>query len=482
MNIPPDITVSYALGEDVGHVASSVAEAVASPLAAETLGQLPPSPDRFVASAPGRLDVMGGIAEYAGALVLNVPIADHVCVAAQPRTDRTVTISLSCGSDAHGAKPTTVALRELHAADGRPIVPECGRRLGGGTLAAPVVGVVGVLVEMLRARLVSDWDGGLSIVVGSKLDGLSDVGRNAAVAAATMAAAAGVRGMRLDPALVTGICQRVESDWLSLPASRADAVCALLGRPGTLTQVHGDPAAPVGATRLPDELILLGVDSGATHPDTCERNRQARTSAHMGRVLVDRIVQHEGPRYARWNGQLARLSVIDYVERFRDRLPAKIKGSEFLSRFGQSDDPGAPIEPDVVYKVRARTEHCVYEHARSCRFVECLSRSRRADLTEAGGLMYASHWSYGHRCGLGSLETDLLVQLIRSHGRESDILGAKVTSRGCGGVVAVLMRATDCARSSLDSAVRAYEDQCGRTARFIRGSSPGVLVSAMGPM
>ena len=40
-----------------------------------------------IARAPGRLDVMGGIADYSGALVLQMPIAQAACVAAQRSGD-----------------------------------------------------------------------------------------------------------------------------------------------------------------------------------------------------------------------------------------------------------------------------------------------------------------------------------------------------------------------------------------------------------
>ncbi len=39
----------------------------------------------MVARAPGRLDVMGGIADYSGSLVLQLPLAEACHVAAQLR-------------------------------------------------------------------------------------------------------------------------------------------------------------------------------------------------------------------------------------------------------------------------------------------------------------------------------------------------------------------------------------------------------------
>ena len=94
--------------------------------------------------------------------------------------------------------------------------------------------------------------------------------------------------------------------------------------------------------------------------------RRVRTATFMGRFLIDRIVGHDGAGNLRWDGNLSRISVADYVDRFRDRIPTRLKGSEFLKRFGETGDPLTSVAAEVVYKIRSRTEHHVYEHSRSC--------------------------------------------------------------------------------------------------------------------
>ena len=47
-----------------------------------------------IARAPGRLDVMGGIADYSGSLVLELPIAEATLVALQRRLAATRIVSL----------------------------------------------------------------------------------------------------------------------------------------------------------------------------------------------------------------------------------------------------------------------------------------------------------------------------------------------------------------------------------------------------
>src|SRR5262245_55586154 len=55
----------------------------------------------YVARAPGRLDVIGGIADYSGSLVLEMPIAEAAFVAVQPvsKEDGVVVVSLPQASN-----------------------------------------------------------------------------------------------------------------------------------------------------------------------------------------------------------------------------------------------------------------------------------------------------------------------------------------------------------------------------------------------
>lgn len=63
-----------------------------------------PHTDLFVARAPGRLDVMGGIADYSGSLVLQLPIREAALVALQPSESRSLRI-VSLGTEANGRTP-----------------------------------------------------------------------------------------------------------------------------------------------------------------------------------------------------------------------------------------------------------------------------------------------------------------------------------------------------------------------------------------
>ena len=72
-----------------------------------------PEREIFVARAPGRLDLMGGIADYSGSLVLQRPIAEATFAAVQP-IDRPVLELVSLG------RPSSTVSLDTLAPSGAP--------------------------------------------------------------------------------------------------------------------------------------------------------------------------------------------------------------------------------------------------------------------------------------------------------------------------------------------------------------------------
>src|SRR6187401_2837626 len=123
-----------------------------------------------VARAPGRLDVMGGIADYSGSLVLQRPIAEAAFAAVQ-RIDRPVLEVVSVGRE-----PCAIALDTL-APDGVVMGDDDARKMFADREAsahgAPrfphwisyVVGPIMVLAREQGRRLTT----GLRVVVSSQV-------------------------------------------------------------------------------------------------------------------------------------------------------------------------------------------------------------------------------------------------------------------------------------------------------------------------
>ena len=83
-------------------------------------------------------------------------------------------------------------------------------------------------------------------------------------------------------------------------------------------------------------------------------------------------------------------------------------------------------------------------------------------LQSAGQLMNSSHWSYGQRCGLGTIETDVLVNLFQKRGIEQGIFGARISGAGAGGMVTVMASNNQRARDTVASVMAEYESRTGR--------------------
>lgn len=84
--------------------------------------------------------------------------------------------------------------------------------------------------------------------------------------------------------------------------------------------------------------------------------------------------------------------------------------------------------------------------------------------------MYQAHASYS-ACGLGSVGTDRLVELVREAGSDSGLYGAKITGGGSGGTVAIFGLAG--ADDAVQKIANRYADETEREPYIFSGSSPG---------
>src|SRR5829696_5659617 len=100
----------------------AVAGAALATLRAGGADWLTPGRPTVIAAAPGRLDVMGGIADYSGAVVLEGTIGDLAVVALQRREDgrwRVRTTGAETGRLSR--RELELPVRALFAPDGAPL-------------------------------------------------------------------------------------------------------------------------------------------------------------------------------------------------------------------------------------------------------------------------------------------------------------------------------------------------------------------------
>lgn len=421
-----------------------------------------PAADVLTARAPGRLDVMGGIADYSGSLVLQLPLAAEarVDVAWDDDVPRTVTVCTTDPSAAHGTAEVRVPLESLF--DSYAAVRERFARNPEAQWAAYVAGSITVLhrergVVFLR---------GVRWLVRSEVPAGKGVSSSAAIEVAAMRALADLLGLCIADHDLALLCQKVENLVVGAPCGVMDQMTAACGRPGALMALLCQPAEVLPPVAVPDDVAFYGIDSGIRHQVSGADYASVRAGAFMGyRVLLD-LAGLDPAADSRWRGYLANVTPEEWVAEFRDRVPERMTGADFLDRYGGTTDALTVVDRARTYAVRAPTAHPIHEHDRVREFRSLLVSGRQdltavpdATLARLGELMYASHDSY-NACGLGSDGTDALVALVRDAGPAAGLFGAKITGGGSGGTVAVLGRAGS--RAVVEEIARRYSRASGR--------------------
>lgn len=432
-----------------------------------------------VSRAPGRLDVMGGIADYSGSLVLQLPLREATFAAVQ-RVDEPILTILSHGGEVNGR----TAEFTLPMADLPTDYAEARARFARDShtaWAAYVAGTLLVLAQEKGLRL----SGGVRILLSSNVPEGKGVSSSAAIEVAMMQAACSAFGVILPARDLALLCQLVENEVVGAPCGVMDQMTSAAGHAGHLLALLCQPAEVQGHLPLPKELAFWGIDSGVRHSVSGADYGSVRVGAFMGYRIIAQgaglAVYREGVRTQvedpGWNGYLANISPSEFEQRFAMLLPEQMTGAEFLALYGGTTDFVTQVDPQRIYAVRVPTAHPVYEHCRVRTFAELLSGWEdategriRSRLDLLGELMYQSHASYS-ACGLGSAATDRLVDLARSIGPAQGVYGAKITGGGSGGTVAILARAE--AETAVRKIAEQYAEETGGRPYVFEGSSPG---------
>jgi L-arabinokinase len=421
-----------------------------------------------VSRAPGRLDVMGGIADYSGSLVLQRPIAEATFAAVQ-RIEREVLEIISLGR-----APYEVPLRRVRSAGSKEPAYERAERPGNSTayhdVAALFAGdahwasyVAGALIVLMRERGL-DFPGGVRVVIASDVPEGKGVSSSAAVETAVMRALVDAFDLTVTSRDIALLCQRSENLISNAPCGVMDQMACVFGEPDALLALLCQPAELQPSVALPPPLTVWGIDSGERHAVGGSDYGAVRIGTFMGlRMLQVRgAVEHE---------YLARLSPVAFDETLAHLLPEEVSGAAFLQEFGGTADTVTTVDPARVYRVRIPTSHPIREHHRVTTFRQLLANPDEQDCCSLGELMYQSHASYS-ACGLGSPGTDRIAELVAREGAGGGLYGARITGGGSGGTVAVLGRHD--ASDAIDRVAAAYQALSGYRPYIFSGSSSGV--------
>ncbi|HZM86318.1 MAG TPA: galactokinase family protein [Blastocatellia bacterium] len=429
-----------------------------------------------VARAPGRLDVMGGIADYSGSLVLEMPIREATFAALQRNRSPVLRIVSLSPLREIGFEMT---LDDFYT-NGWPLDYQSARALFQRDSASHWASyVAGVFLALIRERGIK-FQGGARVLISSRVPEGKGVSSSAALEVSVMQAVTAAYEIDMTPREAALLCQKAENLVAGAPCGVMDQMTASCGEEGRLLALICQPAEVVESIPIADQITFCGLDSGVRHSVGGAEYGDVRAGAFMGYRMIAEVagleitsgdsgtVEIDDPR---WRGYLANLSPSEFERDYAAHLPERINGADFLAQFQGTTDPVSRISPEREYAVRIPTSHPIYENSRVKRFGQLMSEaSDERHLEFMGELMYQSHASYS-ACGLGSEATDLLVRLVREAGVASGLYGARITGGGSGGTVAVLCRLD--AGDAIMQVANRYAEATGFQPYVFTGSSPG---------
>jgi L-arabinokinase len=351
------------------------------------------------ASAPGRLDLLGGVADYAGALVLEIPTSQATEV--EVTSDAAFVVG-----------PAVVPADDLARLAQRPY-----REMRNALAPFPVWThyVLGVVMVLVRHRVVEPAP--VRVQISSDLPVSVGVASSAALEVAMARALA----PDLDPLRLAALCQEAENQVVGAPCGIMDQVAVAVGRPGALLPILCRPATVRPSLPLPPDLEVVGWPTGASHDVSGQPYRRARAAAFMGK----RMVEDEAGRSWSWVSELPTELV--------DALPDTLSGAAFLDRWDGAVDDLTSVDEAECYPVRAATAFGRDEHGRSERALAVLA----ADAAALGPLLAASDAAYTSM-GLGHPAASAVVTEAQ---QRPGVLGARSSGGGSGGTVVVACRA-----------------------------------------
>jgi L-arabinokinase len=407
------------------------------------------SQKKFIeSSAPGRLDVMGGIADYSGSLVLQMPLLQKTHVQLALRDDYACHVSsrISTG-EILSAKIDYRDFLNKNQVD----YDFAQRKLKENPSTSWVGYVIGCALVLQKEKGI-DFKGG-DFNLQSDVPLGKGVSSSASIEVATMKALGEAFGIHFSGTELPILAQRVENLIVGAPCGLMDQLASCLGEPNKLLPIICQPDLVRQPISIPDDISFIGIDSGVRHSVSGASYTDVRCAAFMGYTIIARALGVTPKELATaqsvndfsslpFAGYLCNIPVAEFENSFAHHLPASLSGKDFLKEYELSIDRVTHIDPDKIYSIKQSVSHPVYEHARVNRFKNLLlslndtdSSERSSILKEMGALMFQAHESYS-LCGLGSDRTDEIVSFAK---KLTGVYGAKITGGGNGGTVCLLV-------------------------------------------
>jgi galactokinase len=326
------------------------------------------------ATAPGRLDFMGGVSDYSGGLVLQVATA------------ALTTATLTCAPTAPGAEDCAALTTEAQGAGAPAAVPLAWLRAWcAADAGAPLAQRLAAVRAHLQALGTPRWVGyafgalaaycgevgwappqghSLALAIASRVPLSQGVSSSASIEVAVLRALRGAAlpggeaRPRLGDLRLAHVAQLTENFVVGAPCGLMDQLASSLGAAGRVLPILCRPDAVEPLVALPQGVLVVGWPSGAEHElGGTSPYAVARAASFMAKRMLEGLLRSGSGAAAaapaaqplRFLTELQPSELAAVVA----ALPETITGSDFLAAHGGVDDALSTIDPALSYSVRA---------------------------------------------------------------------------------------------------------------------------------
>ena len=239
-----------------------------------------------IVRVPGRLDVMGGIADYSGSTVLEGTIERGAFLALQRRRDTRLRLH-SHGLHREGLCPRVEWDLGGFRPRGRLLSYAQARRHCSRDPQAAWAGyLAGGFFVLQKEGVRPAFSGGANLLLASEVPMGAGVASSAAIEVAAMYAANCAFGLGLPGLKLARLCQIVENRVVGAPCGIMDQVTCALGETGKLLALRCQPHDVLGLHEIPAGYRVWGINSNIKHAVGGSKYRRARTAAFMGLRII----------------------------------------------------------------------------------------------------------------------------------------------------------------------------------------------------
>jgi L-arabinokinase len=412
----------------------------------------------YIASAPGRLDVMGGAIEFSGGLACQMPLEAGTAVALQRRDDRQLVIkTYNAAGGSAGENVVTLSIDDFYGT--ASLLPqEMLQKIFTGSKhwAAHVAGAFPTLG---KHKKITRRTHGANIACYSTLPLGAGAASSAALECATLWAITAAYHLILDPLEIALLAQKIENHIVGMPAGVLEPAVCVLGRKDQLLLMECQPHEIKGFAGVPKGYFFAGVSLDERGDMLGRRFEKDRAEVLMAQAIIARFYADTGVKKDPTRGYLANITQESYGRYFQHILPGEMTGEKFIKEFGPLTDRNTVVEPGERYSPRDAAELHIAENGRTHAFVSRL----RAMVDSAGSSEEAEHAKAAGKI-MAESGGGILQQGARG-GAEAEspvpgVLGSRVSAAGD----MLVIWAAESARAPLEAVYGA---------RLLRNSAPG---------